>query len=488
MSSGTGIRQPGGMRSVEEHLQKVLGRIRPLPAFEQQLLDAHGQRLAEDVYAPRSVPLFDNSAMDGYAVRHIDVHGADERNPAVLTVSQDIAAGAGTPAELEPGACARIMTGAPVPPGADAIVPVEWTDGWAAVGGGVGRGSGDGVGGGGAGVAGSGGGVGNAGSDDSEAETAVVRIFREPEQGMHIRRAGEDVKAGQLLLSAGTTLGARQIGLLAAVGIDRVAVRPSPRIVVISTGAELVEPGIEPAPGQIPDANGFTLTAAAREAGATAFRVGVVADDVKSLLDTIEDQLIRADLVVTTGGVSVGAYDVVKEALRGLGTVEFGRVAMQPGMPQGFGVVGQDEVPIFTLPGNPVSAYIGFELFVRPAIRTMLGYQDPAELNRPTADAVCVEGFDSPEDRTQFMRGVVGTAGNGGRIEVRPTGGAGSHLMGGLAQANSLIVVPVGQTRVEPGELVRVILLTDEDEDEVGGEGGGGAESGSGSVSGTEVR
>jgi molybdopterin molybdotransferase len=450
MSGGTGIRQPSGMRSVEEHLQKVLGRIRPLPAFEQQLLDAHGHTLAEDVYAPRSVPLFDNSAMDGYAVRHIDVRGADERNPAVLTVSQDIAAGAGTPAELDPGACARIMTGAPVPPGADAVVPVEWTDGWAAVGGGAG---GD--------AAGSGG--------DAEAETATVRIFREPGPGMHIRRSGEDVEAGQLLLKAGTALGARQIGLLAAVGIGRVPVRPSPRIVIISTGAELVEPGTEPAPGQIPDANGFTLTAAAREAGATAFRVGVVADDVKSLLDTIEDQLIRADLVVTTGGVSVGAYDVVKEALRGLGTVEFGRVAMQPGMPQGFGVVGQEEVPIFTLPGNPVSAYIGFELFVRPAIRTMLGYRDPADLSRPAADAVCVEGFDSPEDRTQFLRGVVGAAGGGGRIEVRPAGGAGSHLMGGLAQANCLIVVPVGQTRVEPGELVRVILLADEDGDALGG-------------------
>ncbi|HEY3871841.1 MAG TPA: gephyrin-like molybdotransferase Glp [Actinocrinis sp.] len=472
MSGGTGIRQSGGMRSVEEHLQKVLERIRPLPAFEQQLLDAHGHRLAEDVYAPRSVPLFDNSAMDGYAVRHIDVQGADEQNPAVLTVSQDIAAGAGMPAELEPGACARIMTGAPVPPGADAVVPVEWTDGWAAVGG-AGRGDGGvGDGGVGRGVRGGVGGAADGGGSDAEAETATVRIFREPEPGMHIRRRGEDVETGQLLLKAGTDLGARQIGLLAAVGIDRVPVRPSPRIVIISTGAELVEPGTEPAPGQIPDANGFTLTAAAREAGATAFRVGTVADDVKSLLDTIEDQLIRADLVVTTGGVSVGAYDVVKEALRGLGTVEFGRVAMQPGMPQGFGVVGQEEVPIFTLPGNPVSAYIGFEMFVRPAIRTMLGYRDPADLHRPTADAVCVEGFDSPEDRTQFLRGVVGAAGGGGRIEVRPAGGAGSHLMGGLAQANSLIVVPVGQTRVEPGELVQVVLLADGERD---GDGDGGA-------------
>ena len=252
-------------------------------------------------------------------------------------------------------------------------------------------------------------------------------------------------------------LGARQVGLLAAVGLDLVSVRPSPRVVIISTGSELVEPGAALGPGQIPDTNGYTLAAAAREAGAVVFRVGVVADDAKLLLDTIEDQLIRADLVVTTGGVSVGAYDVVKEALSGLGTVEFGRVAMQPGMPQGFGVVGADEIPIFTLPGNPVSAYVGFELFVRPAVRKLLGCQE--DLHRPVVEAVCSDGFDSPGGRRQFARGAVGPAGPDGRIEVRPVGGSGSHLMGGLAQANCLISVPEAQTRVERGDLVSVVLL-----------------------------
>ncbi|MBS2962644.1 molybdopterin molybdotransferase MoeA [Actinocrinis puniceicyclus] len=407
------------MRSVEQHLADVLAKIRPLPPFEQHLLDAHGLQLAEDVIAPRDVPLFDNSAMDGYAVRRIDVRGADQDNPAVLTVVQEIPAGAATTTEIGPGECGRIMTGAPVPPGADAVVPVEWTDG---------------------------------------AADGTVRIYRTPDEGAHIRRVGEDVRAGQPLLSAGTMLGARQIGLLAAVSRDLVAVRPSPRVVIISTGSELVEPGTEPGPGQIPDTNGYTLAAAAREAGAVVYRVGVVADDAKLLLDTIEDQLIRADLIVTTGGVSVGAYDVVKEALSGLGTVEFGRVAMQPGMPQGFGVLGPEETPIFTLPGNPVSAYVGFELFVRPAIRKLSGRQDG--LHRPVVEAVCLAGFKSPAGKRQFVRGVVVTpAGSDGRIEVRPVGGSGSHLMGGLAQANCLIAVPEDQTRVEAGDVLPVILL-----------------------------
>ena len=407
-----------GMRSVEQHMEAVLARIRPLPPFEQHLLDAHGHRLAEDVISPRDVPLFDNSAMDGYAVRRIDVLGADEERPAVLTVTQELPAGNAADVEIGPGACARIMTGAPIPPGADAVVPVEWTDGGA---------------------------------------EGTVRIFRVPDLGAHVRRAGEDIRIGQPLLSAGTVLGARQIGLLAAVGRDLVAVRPSPRVVIISTGSELVEPGAELGPGQIPDTNGYTLSAAAREAGAIVYRVGVIADDPKLLLDTIEEQLIRADLVVTTGGVSVGAYDVVKEALSGLGTVEFGRVAMQPGMPQGFGVVGQDEIPIFTLPGNPVSAYVGFELFVRPAIRKLAGRQE--DLHRSVIGAVCLDGFNSPEGKRQFARGAVSLAGEDGRVEVRPVGGAGSHLMGGLAQANCLISVPEAQTRVERGDAVSVILL-----------------------------
>ena len=409
------------MRSVEEHLTVILSRLRPLPPFEQHLLDAHGHYLAEDVTAERDLPAFDNSAMDGYAVRLVDVLGADEQKPAVLSVEQELPAGcAPSEVELTPGTCARIMTGAPVPPGADAIVPVEWTD---------------------AGAAGDG----------------SVRIHRAPGLGMHIRSVGEDVRAGQIVLTAGTHLGARQIGLLAAIGRDLVPVRPTPRVVVLSTGAELVEPGTEPAPGQIHDSNSYTLATAAREAGAEVYRVGMVPDEGKVLLDTIEDQLIRADLVITSGGVSMGAYEVVKDTLGRLGTVEFTKVAMQPGMPQGFGVIGPDETPIFTLPGNPVSAYVSFEIFVKPALRALQGLE---QLDKEPETAVAAEGFDSPAGRRQFLRGKLVKSGESGEhtvTRVSLASGSGSHLMGGLAHADCLILVPEDVTRVEPGEQVGIL-------------------------------
>jgi molybdopterin molybdotransferase len=411
------------MRSVEEHLSVILSRLRPLPPFEQHLLDAHGHYLAEDVTAERDLPSFDNSAMDGYAVRLVDVLGADEQHPAILTVTQELPAGvAPSEIELTVGTCARIMTGAPVPPGADAIVPVEWTDA-------------------GAGAEG------------------AVRIDRAPGLGQHIRPIGEDVRAGQVVLTAGTHLGARQIGLLAAIGRDLVPVRPTPRVVVLSTGAELVEPGTEPAPGQIHDSNSYTLATAAREAGAEVYRVGMVPDEGKVLLDTIEDQLIRADLVITSGGVSMGAYEVVKETLGRLGTVEFTKVAMQPGMPQGFGVIGPDETPIFTLPGNPVSAYVSFEVFVKPALRALQGLR-PLDVREETA--IAAEAFGSPAGRRQFLRGRLVKSTEGGEhsvIRVSLASGSGSHLMGGLAHADCLIVVPEEVTRVELGEQVSILRL-----------------------------
>ena len=413
------------MRTVEEHLSVILSRLRPLPPFEQHLLDAHGHYLAEDVEATRDLPGFDNSAMDGYAVRLVDVVGADQDTPAILAVEQELPAGvAPSEIELAPGTCARIMTGAPVPPGADAIVPVEWTD---------------------AGAAGDG----------------SVRIHRAPSPGQHVRRRGEDVRAGQVVLTAGTHLGARQIGLLAGIGRDLVLVRPTPRVVVISTGAELVEPGTEPAPGQIHDSNSYTLATAAREAGAEVYRVGMVPDEGKILLDTIEDQLIRADLVITSGGVSMGAYEVVKETLGRLGTVEFTKVAMQPGMPQGFGVIGPDETPIFTLPGNPVSAFVSFEVFVKPALRALQGL---GQLDEEPETALAAEAFGSPEGRRQFLRGRLVKQPEGGEHVIRVTlaSGSGSHLMGGLAHADCLIVVPEQVTRVEVGEQVRILRLESE--------------------------
>jgi molybdopterin molybdotransferase len=287
-----------------------------------------------------------------------------------------------------------------------------------------------------------------------------VRVHRPAEARAHVRATGGDVKAGDLALEAGTVLGPPQIALLAAIGRGTVRVRPRPRVVVLSTGSELVQPDEKLAGGQIYDSNSFALTAAARDAGAIAYRVGAVADDADTLRATIEDQLVRADLMVTTGGVSVGAYDVVKEALSFVGDedeagsgVEFRKLAMQPGKPQGFGAIGPDHTPLLALPGNPVSSYVSFELFVRPAIRTLMGLKD---VNRPRVRAVLQadKALTSPAGRRQFLRGKYADG------TVAPVGGAGSHLIAALAQADALIVVPEDDTSVEPGTEVEVVLLT----------------------------
>ncbi len=352
--------------------------------------------------------------MDGYAVLAADVAGASASTPVSLPVMGDIPAGRPARVGVQPGTTMRIMTGAPMPAGADAVVPVEWTDGG----------------------------------------VATVHIGQPIPAGGFVRRAGSDIQAGSVVLASGTRLGPAQLGVLAAVGRDRVVVRPKPRVVLLSTGSELVEPGLPLQAGQISESNSFALTAAAKEAGALAYRVGIVDDDPRRLLDAIEDQLIRADLVVTTGGVSAGAYDVVKEVLGRLGTVTFEKVAMQPGMPQGFGVIGPDATPIFTLPGNPVSAYVSFEVFVRPVIRRMLGVEP---LLRPTVRAVATEPFTSPEGKRQFARGWLAV--EDGRYVVRPVGGQGSHLVHNLAHANSLVVIPETTTEVPAGGTVTVMVL-----------------------------
>lgn len=398
------------MKTVAEHLASVLAVVHPLPPLELGLMDAHGCVLAEDVIAPAPLPGFDNSAMDGYAVRVADLGSV----PVILPVVGDIAAGPASPLRVQPGLCVRIMTGAMMPAGADAVVPVEWTDGG----------------------------------------VAQVRIDRRPDSGGYIRRAGEDVAAGTVVLTAGTHLGAAQIGLAAAVGRARLVVRPRPRVVVISTGSELVEPGEAVGPGQIQDCNSPALTAAALEVGAIAYRVGIVPDDPRRLADTIEDQLVRADILVTSGGVSVGAYDVVKEVLSRLGTVSFDKVAMQPGMPQGFGTVGPDRTPVFGLPGNPVSALVSFETFVRPALRTMLG---ALPIERPRVQAVTDVALDSTVGKRSFLR--VALEVRDGAYRVHPVSGAGSHLLAGMARANALAVVPEDVQRIEAGSPVEVLVL-----------------------------
>ncbi|WP_435879493.1 molybdotransferase-like divisome protein Glp [Streptomyces flaveolus] len=429
---------PDRLWSVQDHLDDILATVRPLEPIELNLLDAQGCVLVDDITVPVSLPPFDNSSMDGYAVRVADVAGASEEFPAVLEVVGDVAAGQADPTSVGPGQAARIMTGAPLPPGAETVVPVEWTDG------GLGEGPVTGM---------------RARSLAPEGAEGQVHVYRPAEARAHVRAAGSDVKSGDRALEAGTVLGPPQIALLAAIGRGRVRVHPRPRVVVLSTGSELVQPDEELTHGQIYDSNSFALTAAARDAGAIAYRVGAVADDAETLRDTIEDQLVRADLMVTTGGVSVGAYDVVKEALAHVADedepgsgVEFRKLAMQPGKPQGFGSIGPDHTPLLALPGNPVSSYVSFELFVRPAIRTLMGL---ADVHRPTATATLTadKALSSPKGRRQFLRG---TCADG---SVTPVGGAGSHLVAALAHADALIVVPEDVESVEPGTEVEVVLL-----------------------------
>ncbi|MFD8805731.1 molybdotransferase-like divisome protein Glp [Streptomyces sp. NPDC059597] len=429
---------PDHVWSVDEHLEDILTTIRPLEPIELPVLEAQGCVLVDDVVVPVSLPPFDNSSMDGYAVRVADVSGASEEYPAVLEVVGDVAAGAADLVRVGPGQAARIMTGAPLPPGAEAVVAVEQTDA------GLGEGPATGM---------------RARSQAPEGAEGQVRIYEAVESGAHVRPSGSDVRAGDLALAAGTVLGPPQVALLAAIGRGSVRVRPRPRVVVMSTGSELVQPGEALGPGQIHDSNSFALTAAARDAGAIAYRVGAVEDDADVLRSTIEDQLVRADLLVTTGGVSVGAYDVVKEALSAVsdedeagGGVDFRKLAMQPGKPQGFGSVGPDHTPLLALPGNPVSSYVSFELFVRPAIRALMGLED---VHRPRTRAILKTGepLRSPKGRRQFLRGRYADG------EVTPVGGAGSHLIAALAHADCLIVLPEDVDSAEPGTEVEVVLL-----------------------------
>ena len=399
---------------VPDLVERILASVSPLPDFPQPLMEALGLALAEDVSATISLPGFDNSGMDGYAVTYADVATASADTPIQLPVVGEIGAGRAGLMALSPGTAAKIMTGAPVPAGCDAVVPYEWTD----------RG------------------------------VAQVRITKAPSKHQHIRFAGEDVAEGDLLLEHGTVLGPRHLGLLAAVGRATVRCRPRPRVVVISTGSELREPGTTLSRDSIYDGNSYLLAASARAAGAIAYRVGIVPDDPRTFTDALSDQLVRADLVVTSGGVSEGDFDVVKEALSSLGSVWFGGVAMQPGKPQGFGTVGDDRTPIFTLPGNPVSAYISFETFVLPAIRRMMG---KLPYSRPMTQARLTHGLSSPAGKQQMVR-AAWDRDRGGAF-VSPVGGHGSHLLGDLASSDALIVVPPETTALQAGDLVQVLRL-----------------------------
>ena len=396
------------MRTVEEHQAVVAGLVGLLPVEEVAVTAAAGRVLAEDLPARVALPGFDNSAMDGYAARWAEVGTASAQAPVRLPVAADIPAGRTDVPVLEPGTVHRIMTGAPLPAGADVVVPVELTD----------------------------------------AATDVVTLTGSPAAGTHLRRAGEDITAGTVALRSGTALGAAQLGLAAAVGHAALPVRRRPRVLVLSTGSELVAPGHPLAPGQIYESNSVLLAAAVEDAGGEARTLHFVPDDVDTFLRTVRAELATADLLITSGGVSAGAYEVVKDAFGELGTVEFVKVAMQPGGPQGAGTV--DGVPVVTLPGNPVSSFVSFEVFVRPALRRALGHVSPDRLR---TSARLTEGLRSPAGRRQFLRGRF----DGG--VVTQVGGPGSHLVAHLARANCLVVVPEDVTELPAGAEVVVVLI-----------------------------
>lgn len=409
---GSGRPAPPALRPVAEQLAKVLDTIGSIDPIQLALLDAQGLLLAEEVIADAPLPGFDNAAMDGYAVRAVDLRQASETQPISLPVVGDVLAGARSVSGMGPGLCMRIMTGAPIPPGADAVIPLEHTD----------RG------------------------------VARVQIHRPVRSGECVRRAGEDLAAGALALAPGATLGPQQIALLAAVGHDRVMVQPRPRVVVISTGSELVDVGKQAGFGEVSDSNSYMLAAAARDAGADAYRVGIIPDDHARLLDVLDSQLLRADLIITSGGVSMGAFDIVKEALSQIATVEFTNIAMQPGSPQGFGTLGRERTPIFCLPGNPVSSLVSFEVFVRPAIRKLLGKRN---VHRQSIQAMALERMDSPEGKRQFRRGLLHREPDG-RYSVSLVGGNGSHLVAAMAASNCLVIIDEDVTEVVPGSRVTV--------------------------------
>ena len=401
------------MESVEAYLAETQAAIRPLPPRELSLADADGAVLASDVTAQWPLPSFDNSAMDGYAVLASDIAAATSRAPVLLPVDGEVAAGDTRQRELAAGRCIRIMTGALLPAGADAVVPVELTDGG----------------------------------------SARVAFGRAVSPGDSIRRRGDDAQPGDLLLPARTLLGPVQLGLLAAAGRGSVPARPRPRVTVISTGNELTEPGEPLVPGKIWESNSWMLAAAARRAGCDARRHPIVADDADSLLAAVEQAITEADLLITSGGVSMGGeHDVVKAALSKLGTVSFRKVAMQPGMPQGFGVVGPAGTPIFTLPGNPVSAFVSFWLFVAPAVGVL---QNLSPKRRTPVRAVLTAPVRSPPDKRSFLRAVLDhQAGT-----VAPVSGQSSHQLASLARANALIIVPEQVSELAAGHAVDVLEL-----------------------------
>ena len=398
---------PAELEPLGDYRRRVLSGLSPLTPIQTALSEAHGSVLAEDVSAPGDIPPFANSAMDGYAVAAATVTAGEP-----VRVVGEIAAGAAERPSPGPGQAVRIMTGAPLPAGVDAIVPVELVD--------------------------------------EHGHEVVLHIV--PTAGENVRDAGESVRAGETVLTAGRPLGAAEIGMLAAMGVGRVLVHPRPRVAVLATGDELIEPGKPLRPGQIHESNSYLLAAQVVEAGAIAFRQPIAVDDRASLKRAFRGALAQADLLVTSGGVSAGRYDLSKQVLADMGDVSFSKVGMQPGMPQAFGTI--DGVPVFGLPGNPVSAAVSFEVHVRPAIRRLQGRQD---LNRPRLTARLAEGVRSPEHKVSFLRVTLERVADGWTAST--TGAQGSGILRSMVLADGLAEVPAERTSLDAGEQVVVHLL-----------------------------
>jgi molybdenum cofactor synthesis domain-containing protein len=401
-----------GLVSVEDARERVLSQITPLAPLQLPLTDADGCVSAEDVVATRDLPEFASSAMDGFAVRASDITGATPGAPVELKIVGRAMIGRRPEAVVGGGEAVRIATGAPIPAGADAVVPIE----------------------------------------NAEPGAEMVQIFDGPAAGRHVRPAGEDVRDGQVLVPAGKRLGPPELGLLANAGFPHPIVHPRPRVIVLSTGDELIPPTETPEFGQIRDSNAYTLYAGLRDAGAMPVLAGIVRDDVDALRETVLSYLIQADAFVSSGGVSVGERDVVKAAFFRRGDLDFYKVAMQPGMPQGFGHI--EGKPFFGLPGNPVSVFVSFEIFVRPAMLKMMGR---TQLFRPEVTATLADDIPGPKGKLQYARVRLERSGDG--WIAAPTGARGSNLISTVARANGLAMIPVGTATAPAGSRVRVMVF-----------------------------
>jgi molybdopterin molybdotransferase len=403
-----------------DYLGAVLRRLRALPPLDLDLTQASGNVLADDVVAPSPLPAFDHAAVDGYAVRSDDIAAADPGRPVRLNVVGDLAASSWRPVRITPGACFSVAAGAPLPAAADAVVPLAATD----------RGM------------------------------AVVEVRQAVRRGHGVRRTAEELDAGAMIAVAGSYITPALVAVLASTGVGHVVVRPSPRVVVVATGDELVDVGRASQPGQVVDATSHALTAAAAEAGALAYRIGICDDDPDGLRGLLEDQTLRADLIITSGGTGTGPGDMVRrvvsrrEGSSRAGSVAFNELALYPCQALGFGTVGAEEVPIVCLPGDPGAALIGFEVLARPVIQLLSG-ADP--VFRPSVKAHLLETVSSPTGLREFRPAHVAER-RGGGYTVQPLAG-GPYTLSGLAEANGLLVLGERVTNAAAGSTVDVLLL-----------------------------